>query len=64
MCAVGRDVCGGLEVGVDVDQGLDQRRQLMFGARYRDKRAVAKKMWATVMAALQAVGALPAKAAS
>ncbi len=53
MLAAGRDVCGGLEIGVDVDQ------MLKGGARYRDKRPVAQKMWSTVMDALQAVGALP-----
>ena len=53
MKAAGRDVCGGLEIGVDVDQRLEH------GARYRDKRPVAKKMWATMMQALQKIGALP-----
>ena len=46
-------MCGGLEIGVDVDQ------RLMGGARYRDKRPMAKKMWATVMGVLQEIGALP-----
>jgi hypothetical protein len=58
MRAVGRDVCRGFEVDVDDDQVLEH------GAHYQDKRPVAKKMWATVMDALQAVGALPTKAAS
>ena len=53
MRAAGRDVCGGLEVGVDVDQRLEH------GARYQDKRPVAQKMWATMMLALQEVGAIP-----
>jgi hypothetical protein len=53
MLAVGRDVCGGFEIGVDVDQ------KLIGGARYRDKRPVAVKMWKTMMEALQAVGAIP-----
>ena len=39
MKAAGRDVCDGFEIGVDVDQLLEH------GARYRDKRPVAKKMW-------------------
>jgi hypothetical protein len=49
----GREVCNGLEIGVDVDQKLEH------GARYQDKRPVAKRMWATIMRALQTVGALP-----
>jgi DNA polymerase-1 len=53
MRAAGRDVCDGLEVGVDVDQRLEN------GARYADKRPVAKQMWGTIMAALQEVGAVP-----
>ena len=53
MRAAGTEVCGGLEIGVDVDQ------KLIGGARYEDKRPVAKKMWATVMGVLQELGALP-----
>jgi hypothetical protein len=53
MCGAGRDVCGGFEIDVDVDQ------KLIGGARYRDKRPVAESMWNTVMATLQAIGALP-----
>ena len=53
MRAAGRDVCDGLEIGVDTDQELHN------GARYRDKRPVAKKMWATMMRTLQEIGALP-----
>ena len=53
MGAAGRDVCGGFEIDVDVDQ------KLIGGARYRDKRPVAESMWNTVMATLQAIGALP-----
>jgi DNA polymerase I len=49
MRAAGRDVCNGLEVGVDVDQMLEA------GARYRDKRPVAKQMWDTIMNALREV---------
>ena len=53
MRAAGREVCDGLEIGVDTDQELHN------GARYRDKRPVAKKMWATMMRTLQEIGALP-----
>jgi DNA polymerase-1 len=53
MRGAGRDVCNGLEIGVDVDQ------MLIGGARYRDKREMAQKMWATIMNTLQAIGALP-----
>jgi DNA polymerase-1 len=54
----GREVCNGLEIGVDVDQKLEH------GARYQDKRPVAKRMWATIMHALQTVGALPKRDAA
>lgn len=50
MRKAGRDVCGGLEIGVDVDQMLEH------GARYTDKRQMAKDMWATIMGALRNVG--------
>ena len=53
MLQAGRDVCDGFEIGVDIDQ------LLKGGARYCDKRPMAKKMWATIMDALKAVGALP-----
>jgi hypothetical protein len=53
MRAAGRDVCDGLEIGVDIDQ------ELRNGERYRDKRPVAKKMWETMMRTLQEIGALP-----
>jgi DNA polymerase family A len=52
MRQAGRDVCNGLEIGVDVDQ------ELRNGARYRDKRPVAIAMWETIMRALQEIGAL------
>ena len=55
MRGAGRDVCRGLEIGVDIDQKLEG------GARYRDKRDMAQKMWATIMNTLQAIGALPRK---
>jgi DNA polymerase-1 len=54
----GREVCNGFEIGVDVDQ------KLVGGARYRDKRPVAQRMWQTVMDALEAVGAISKRAAS
>ena len=53
MRKAGTEVCGGLEIGVDVDQ------KLIGGARYRDKRPVAKKMWEVVMGVLREIGALP-----
>jgi hypothetical protein len=53
MRSAGREVCDGFEIGVDVDQMLEH------GARYQDKRPVAKKMWATIVRALQEVGAIP-----
>jgi hypothetical protein len=56
MRAAGSEVCGGFEIGVDIDQDL------RGGARYRDKRPIAQKMWATIMNALEAVGALPKRA--
>jgi hypothetical protein len=56
MRAAGREVCDGLEVGVDTDQ------LLLGGARYADKRPVAKQMWATIMRALEQVGALARRA--
>jgi DNA polymerase I-like protein with 3'-5' exonuclease and polymerase domains len=58
MRGAGRDTCDGLEIGVDVDQLLEN------GARYRDKRPVAQQMWDTVMDVLQAIGALPRKTAA
>jgi DNA polymerase I len=56
MLKTGRDVCDGFEIGVDEDQ------MLIGGARYRDKRPMAQKMWDTIMSALEAVGALPKRA--
>jgi DNA polymerase-1 len=53
MRVAGRDVCRGFEIGVDIDQ------KLVGGARFRDKRPVARKMWATMMETLQETGALP-----
>jgi hypothetical protein len=56
MRQAGRDVCGGFEIGVDVDQ------MLVGGARYQDKRPMAKKMWATIMGVLETVRAIPRRA--
>jgi hypothetical protein len=53
MRGAGRDVCDGLEIGVDIDQRLEH------GARYRDKRPMAQKMWMTIMNTLQTIGVLP-----
>jgi DNA polymerase I len=59
MRAAGRETCDGLEIGVDIDQMLEH------GARYQDKRPVAKEMWNTVMGALRNVGAIiPSKASA
>jgi DNA polymerase-1 len=56
MAQTGRDVCDGLEIGVDEDQ------RLVSGARYCDKREKARELWGTIMNALQAVGALRKRA--
>jgi hypothetical protein len=53
MRSAGCDVCNGFEIGVDIDQ------RLVAGARYRDKRPVALKMWGTVVDALEAIKAIP-----
>ena len=58
MLQAGRDVCDCFEIGVDTDQ------LLRGGARYYDKRPVAKAMWATIMNALNAVGAIPERGAA
>ena len=52
MRTAGTEVCGRLEIGVDIDQRLEG------GARYRDKRKLAQEMWASVMGVLQKVGAI------
>ena len=53
MREAGRVVCDDeLEIGVDVYQKLTN------GARYRDKRPVAQKMWSTMMRTLHEIGAL------
>jgi hypothetical protein len=56
MRGAGRDVCDGFDISVDVDQLLES------GARYHDHRPMAEKMWSTIMATLQTIGALPKKA--
>jgi DNA polymerase family A len=56
MRTAARDVCEGFEIGVDVDQ------ELRAGARYRDKRPMAQKMWSTIMSALEAGRAMPRSA--
>jgi hypothetical protein len=58
MLQAGRDVCDDFEIGVDTDQ------LLKGGARYYDKRPMAKQMWATIMRALKAVGAFPERGAA
>ena len=59
MRAAGRDVCNGLEIGVDVDQRLER------GGRYQDKRPVARQMWAAIMSTLEEARAIePQKAVS
>jgi hypothetical protein len=57
-CRAGRDVCDGFEIGVDIDQ------LLKGGARFYDKRPMARKMWATIMNALKTCGALPKQEAA
>ena len=52
MTQAGRDVCGGLEIGVDVDQ------RLAGGARFRDKRPMARKMWDAMMDTLLEIRAI------
>jgi DNA polymerase-1 len=58
MRQAGRDICNGLEIGVD---GGRPDELLRDGARYRDKRPVALKMWDTMMRALEAVKAIPSR---
>jgi hypothetical protein len=47
MRGAGRDVCLGLDIGVDTDQTL------AAGERYRDKREESKRLWATMMRTLE-----------
>ena len=58
MLQAGKDVCNGLEIGVDVDQRLEG------GARYQDKRPLAKKMWGTIMDTLETIKAVPKRSAA
>jgi hypothetical protein len=60
MLKAGRDVCDGFEIGVDRDQYLVGSARA-GGARYRDKRDMAKAMWNTIMETLRLIGALPDK---
>jgi DNA polymerase-1 len=57
MRIAGTEVCGGLELGVDIDQ------KLIGGKRYCDKRPVAIRMWAAIMGVLRELGAIPEAAA-
>jgi DNA polymerase-1 len=57
----GREVCNGLEVGVD---GGDPQQWMTNGARFHDKREMAKRLWATMMGTLENVGAVPRRRAS
>jgi hypothetical protein len=50
MKSAGRDICNGLEIGVDEER---------IKGRYIDKRPVAKEMWATIMNALRRIGKAP-----
>jgi len=52
MHAAGVEVCGGFDVGVDID------KRMVNGERYRDGRPVAEKMWKTVTDTLVAVRGL------
>jgi DNA polymerase I len=53
MRKAGREVCNGFEIGVDEDQ------RLLNGARYADKRPVAREMWSTIMNVLREIKVLP-----
>jgi DNA polymerase I len=53
MRAVGREICDGIDVGVDLDWSTER------DPRYRDKRPMAQKMWASIMDVLVSIGALP-----
>ena len=56
MRKAGMETCDGLEVGVDVDQQLED------GARYCDKRPIAQMMWDALMRVLENVKAIPRRA--
>ena len=53
MRAAGREICDGINVGVDLDWSTAKT-----GPRYRDKRPLAKSMWEAIMDVLRALGAL------
>jgi hypothetical protein len=53
MRNAGRDVCGGFEVGVDLDKRIDG------GEHYHDKRPMAVKMYTTIENTIEAIGAMP-----
>jgi DNA polymerase I len=64
MLQAGRDVCEGFEIGVgysaigmDPATGKITKKILSGGERYRDGRDMAQKLWATVMGALEDIGA-------
>ena len=50
MERAGSDVCNGFKIGVDIER--------MESGRFHDKRPAAEKIWATIIRALQDVGAL------
>jgi hypothetical protein len=50
MRGAGTEVCNGVEIGVDIDQKLQD------GKRFCDKRPVAQAMWRTIMGALREAG--------
>jgi hypothetical protein len=52
MAAAGAEACGGFPIGVGVEQLLEG------GARFRDKRPVARAMWQAMVDVLEAVGAI------
>jgi DNA polymerase I-like protein with 3'-5' exonuclease and polymerase domains len=58
MRKAGQDVCNGFEVGVDIDQRLEG------GARYVDKRPIAKRMWQSIMDTLETVRTVPKRASA
>jgi hypothetical protein len=53
MREAGRDVCGGFEIGVDLDQRIEG------GEHYHDKRPMAVKMYKTIEHTIEAIGAMP-----
>lgn len=51
MRGVGREICDGIDVGVDLDWST-----LKSGQRYCDKRPMAMKMWADIINILRSIG--------